>query len=102
MNDISADDDLRAQDILAGLRSDIDNLDAVLVYTLAQRFKATKAVGLLKAEHALPPSDLAREDRQIARLQRLCEDSGLDPEFAKKFLAFIIQEVIRHHEKMQN
>lgn len=101
MNDISADDALRAQDILAGLRSDIDNLDAVLVYTLAQRFKATKAVGVLKAEHALPPSDTAREDRQIARLQCLCEDSGLDPEFAKKFLAFIIQEVIRHHEQLQ-
>ena len=100
-DDISALDAARAQDILGSLRDDIDNLDAVLVYTLAQRFKATKAVGLLKAQHALPPSDPAREDRQIARLQSLCEDSGLDPEFAKKFLAFIIQEVIRHHEQMQ-
>lgn len=101
MSDISVDDAARAQTILAGLRSDIDNLDAVLVYTLAQRFKATKAVGVLKAEHNLPPSDPAREDRQIARLQSLCEDSGLDPEFAKKVLNFIIQEVIRHHEQLQ-
>ncbi|MFT7026963.1 MAG: chorismate mutase [Paracoccaceae bacterium] len=94
-------DAARAQEILSGLRDDIDNLDAVLVYTLAQRFKATKAVGVLKAEHALPPSDPAREDRQIARLHALCEDSGLDPAFAKKFLTFIIQEVIRHHEQLQ-
>jgi chorismate mutase len=97
----SVDDAARAQALLAGLRADIDNLDAVLVYTLAQRFKATQAVGVLKAEHALPPTDQAREDRQIARLHALCEDSGLDPEFAKKFLTFIIQEVIRHHERLQ-
>ncbi|MFT6228086.1 MAG: chorismate mutase, partial [Paracoccaceae bacterium] len=83
-DDVAAQDDAaRAQKILAGLRNDIDNLDAVLVYTLAQRFKATKAVGVLKARHSLAPSDPAREDQQIARLQSLCEDSGLDPEFAK-------------------
>lgn len=95
------DHEARAREILAELRDDIDNLDAVLVYTLAQRFKATQAVGKLKAAHDLPPSDPAREERQIARLHRLCEDSGLDPEFAKKFLNFIIQEVIRHHERLQ-
>lgn len=96
-----AADEIRAQQVLKDLRADIDNLDAVLVYTLAQRFKATQAVGVLKASHDLPPSDPAREERQIARLHRLCEDSGLDPVFAKKFLNFIIQEVIRHHERLQ-
>jgi chorismate mutase len=91
----------RAQEILAGLRGDIDNLDAILVYTLAQRFKATQAVGRLKAEHGLPPADPNREARQVERLRRLADDAELDPEFAEKFLAFIIQEVIRHHEKLQ-
>ncbi|TYO89630.1 chorismate mutase [Oceanicella actignis] len=94
-------DAARAQQLLAAYRADIDNLDAILVYTLAQRFKATKAVGRLKAEHDLPPADPAREERQIARLQKLAQDADLDPEFAKKFLNFIIQEVIRHHEQMQ-
>lgn len=92
----------RAQAILKGLRGDIDNLDAILVYTLAQRFKATQAVGRLKAEHSLPPADPAREARQVERLRRLAHDAELDPEFAEKFLAFIIQEVIRHHEKFQS
>jgi chorismate mutase len=96
-----ADQAARAQEILAGLRGDIDNLDAILVYTLAQRFKATQAVGRLKAQHGLPPADPRREARQVERLRRLAADAELDPEFAEKFLAFIIQEVIRHHEKLK-
>ncbi len=81
-------------------RESIDRLDAILVYTLAERFKHTQAVGRLKAEHDLPPSDPARESRQIERLEWLSKEADLDPEFARKFLNFIIQEVIRHHEQM--
>jgi chorismate mutase len=85
---------------LARLRRSIDNLDAILVHTLAERFKCTQAVGHLKAAHELPPADPAREAQQVARLRTLAHDAGLDPEFAEKFLAFIIQEVIRHHERI--
>ncbi|MEM1298022.1 MAG: chorismate mutase [Pseudomonadota bacterium] len=91
----------RAQQVLADLRQSIDNLDAVLVHTLAERFRCTTTVGKLKAEHALPPADPAREGRQIERLERMCAESGLDPEFAKKFMGFIIDEVIRHHRQFQ-
>ncbi|PWE32228.1 chorismate mutase [Maritimibacter sp. 55A14] len=91
----------RAARILAGHRDSIDRLDAILVYTLAERFKHTQAVGRLKAEHDLPPSDPAREEQQIARLQRMALEADLDPEFAAKFLNFIIGEVIQHHEKHQ-
>lgn len=91
----------RAQALLKGHRESIDRLDAILLYTLAERFKQTQAVGRLKAEHDLPPSDPAREARQIERLERLSEEADLDPEFAKSFLNFIISEVIRHHEKFK-
>ena len=91
----------RAAEVLKDHRESIDRLDAILVFTLAERFKHTQAVGRLKAEHGLPPSDPSRESRQIQRLERLAEDANLDPEFAKKFLTFIIGEVIRHHEKLQ-
>jgi len=80
-------------------RASIDRLDAILVYTLAERFRQTQAVGKLKAKHALPPSDPLRETQQIERLQKMASDADLDPEFARKFLSFIIDEVIRHHKK---
>ncbi len=91
----------RAQELLAEHRAAIDRLDAILVFTLAERFKRTQAVGRLKAEYGLPPADPAREAQQIARLERLAAEADLDPAFARKFLAFIIAEVIRHHERMQ-
>lgn len=92
----------RAAALLKDHRASIDRLDAILVFTLAERFKHTQGVGRLKAEHGLPPSDPSREARQIERLERLAEEANLDPEFAKKFLSFIISEVIRHHEQLQN
>ncbi|WP_146585416.1 chorismate mutase [Puniceibacterium confluentis] len=92
----------RAAQILKGHRESIDRLDAILVFTLAERFKHTQAVGVLKAQHDLPPSDPAREEKQIARLQDLATQADLDPDFATKFLNFIIQEVIHHHEQHQS
>ena len=91
----------RAAELLKEHRESIDRLDAILVYTLGERFKHTQAVGKLKAAHDLPPSDPAREAKQIARLEDLADRADLDPDFAKKFLNFIIDEVIRHHKKHQ-
>ena len=93
---------LKAQELLKEHRASIDRLDAILVYTLAERFAQTQAVGKLKAQHDLPPSDPAREANQIARLETLSAEADLDPEFAKKFLNFIIQEVIQHHKQHQS
>ena len=91
----------RAAEVLAGHRASIDRLDAILVYTLAERFAHTQAVGKLKAEHDLPASDKSREATQIARLEQLAKDADHDPEFAKKFLNFVIEEVIQHHKQHQ-
>ena len=83
---------------LQQLRDSIDNIDAALIHLLAERFKCTKAVGQLKAQRGLPPADPTREAQQIARLRALADSAKLDPDFAEKFLDFIIEEVIRHHE----
>ena len=89
-------------DRLTRFRERIDNIDAALVFMLAERFKITQAVGAYKAEHGLPPADPDREERQIERLRRLAAEAKLDPEFSEKFLRFIIDEVIRHHARLQD
>jgi chorismate mutase len=86
---------------LSGYRQSIDNIDAALVFLLAERFKVTQAVGRYKATSGLPPADPGREEAQIARLRGLAREANLDPEFSEKFLRFIIDEVIRHHERLQ-
>lgn len=87
--------------VLEGYRQSIDNIDAALVYMLAERFRITQAVGEYKASNTLPPADPDREQRQITRIRKLAEDARLDPEFTEKFLRFIIDEVIRHHERIR-
>ena len=89
-------EDVKAE--LLELRKSIDNIDAAMIHMLAERFRCTQRVGALKARGNLPPADPSREEFQIARLRRLAEDARLDPEFAEKYLAFVIREVIRHHE----
>jgi len=79
------------------LRSSIDNIDAALIHILAERFRCTQEVGLLKAEHDMPAADPAREARQIERLRSLAEAAQLDPEFAEKWFNFVVAEVIQHH-----
>ena len=73
-------------------------MDAAIICLLAERFKVTQRVGLLKRERGLAPADPEREVEQIARLRALAEQANLDPEFAEKWLAFVIAEVVRHHE----
>ena len=94
-------DQTLAQFQLGQLRASIDNLDSILIHTLAERFKLTQQVGKLKALHNMPPADKSREAQQIERLRRLAKESGLDPAFAEKFLNFIVAEVIRHHEQIR-
>ncbi|HWW64541.1 MAG TPA: chorismate mutase [Sphingomonadaceae bacterium] len=87
---------------LHSYRESIDNIDAALVFLLAERFKVTQAVGRYKATAGLPPADPGREARQIERLRTLARSANLDPDFSEKFLRFIIDEVIRHHESARN
>jgi chorismate mutase len=93
---------MAGNEVLAHYRESIDNIDAALVFILAERFKITQAVGAYKAEAGLPPADPEREKAQIARLRELARQANLDPAFAEKFLRFIIDEVIRHHEQVRH
>lgn len=85
---------------LKRMRGSIDNMDSMLIHLLAERFKVTQRVGLLKARAGLPPADPNREAEQISRLRSLATEADLDPELAEKFLTFIVREVVRHHAQI--
>ena len=89
------------KEVLESHRDTIDRLDAILVYTLAERFKHTQEIGKIKAKNKIEPSDPKRELKQIQRLERLSKEAGLDQIFAKKLLNFVISEVIKHHENLR-
>ena len=74
------DDTIRAEELLLDERRSIDNIDAALVHLLAERFRHTQCVGVLKATHGLPPADPSREQDQIRRLRSLADEAGLDPD----------------------
>ena len=91
-------DNMNDADTLSHFRNSIDNIDAALVFMLAERFKITQAVGEFKARSSLPPADPAREEKQIERLRQLARDAKLDPDFTEKFLRFMI----RHHQQIRD
>ena len=70
---------------LRELRDSIDNINAAIVHMLAERFRCTRAVGKLKAQHSLPSRDAGRAAEQNSRLRHLAAVSKLDLDFAEKF-----------------
>ena len=74
---------------LFAMRRSIDNFDAALVHILAERFQATKRVGVLKAKHNLPAGDPGREEAQMLA----CVPWRRNPAWTRnrgEFLNFII------------
>jgi chorismate mutase len=53
-----------------------------------------------KKQHRLTPVDSSREADQLARISELAERSGLDPDFARRMLQLIIDEVVENHKKL--
>ena len=91
----------KTDETLLEYRRSIDNIDAALIYLLAERFKITQKVGEHKKAKGLAPADPEREKEQVARLRKLAQEAQLEPAFAEKFLNFILKEVIRNHERLR-
>ncbi|TPW35693.1 chorismate mutase [Oecophyllibacter saccharovorans] len=84
---------------LTQLRASIDNIDAALIYMLAERFRCTDTVGRLKALHQLPPTDLERENQQLTRLHQIALQAGLPPALADRFFRCIVESVVTRHRQ---
>ncbi|MHC6226034.1 chorismate mutase [Pseudomonas sp. X10] len=85
---------------LSSFRQTIDNIDAALIHMLAERFRCTDQVGVLKAEHQLPAVDKDREQHQYERLTALAENANLDPAFVERLMEFVISEVVQRHRQI--
>lgn len=85
---------------LSTFRQTIDNIDAALIHMLAERFRCTDQVGVLKAKYQLPAVDKDRERRQYERLTRLAQEANLDPSFVEKLMEFVISEVVQRHRQI--
>ncbi|WP_129851841.1 chorismate mutase [Bifidobacterium pseudolongum] len=82
------------------LRQSIDNIDMAIVALLAERFKATTQVGVLKAEAGFAPADYTREEYQIERLQQIAQGAGLDPQIALMYKEFVVTEAKKRHKRI--
>lgn len=91
---------IETQQELQNLRVTLDDIDTALIFLLADRFRVTHTVGLLKAKHAMPPQDTQREAEQFEHIAMKAEKAGLNQEFAQRILRFIIDEVIKDHEAL--
>ncbi|WP_428859753.1 chorismate mutase [Bifidobacterium dentium] len=85
---------------IKSLRQSIDNVDTAIVSLLAERFKYTSQVGVLKARAGFAPADHKREDYQIERLHRIAVDAGLDPDIAEMYREFVVTEAKRRHKRI--
>jgi chorismate mutase len=62
---------------LAGLRTAIEEVDAKLIATLAERIALARAVGEVKARGGQPVIDPTREAAVVARAVALARSAGL-------------------------
>ncbi|MCI1984682.1 MAG: chorismate mutase [Bifidobacteriaceae bacterium] len=85
---------------IAQLRQSIDNIDNSIVSLLAERFKATAQVGVLKAEAGFAAADFKRENAQMTRLRRVATEAGLDTEIAEKYREFVVEEAKKRHRRI--
>ena len=86
---------------LLAIRQRIDDIDQDLVALLAERFKLTHEIGLLKANRELDPLDPHREAQKLEALTALSEAGKLDPDLVRDIFRRIMQQAVRNHERLR-
>lgn len=92
----------RAQDItLEALRTRVDELDATLIKTLAERFRTTDKIGLRKKELNLTSLQTGRWNEVLSRAVKVGAAEGLDGEFITRIFSLIHEESVASQDKLR-
>ena len=89
-----------ADEPLAELRSQIDEVDRELVELLARRLQLVSQVGEVKGRHGLPIYAPEREATMIAAKRALAEEQGVPPGLVEDVLRRCMREAYTHEKNM--
>lgn len=95
------EDDNPSIEPLADWRKSIDNLDSALIAILAERFRLTEKIGMMKAKGGLKPEDPERERRQLEQFRERAASYNLNAEVAVDIMTRIIHHVKHRHDELQ-
>lgn len=79
---------------LAGLRSQIDSLDTMLIETLAKRMQVSKEIGEYKRQNNMPIVQTGRYNDVIQNRLELAEQLGLSEQLVKQIYQLIHEESV--------
>ncbi|MGH2667098.1 chorismate mutase [Flavobacterium sp.] len=85
---------------LAGLRTQIDEIDSKLIESLGKRMKIADKIGILKKERNVAVLQNKRWNEILGKMVLEGEEKGLSEEFILKMFKAIHQESIAHQEKI--
>jgi chorismate mutase len=85
---------------LDALRTRIDTIDEQIIRLLADRFRVTEEVGLLKKRYQLQAVDPHREAAQAENFRAMAEAHQLDPDLVQHIFSCVIQEVVSRHRAL--
>jgi chorismate mutase len=82
-------------DKIKKLRKKVDTVDGKLVYLLAERFKITKEIMLLKKKNGISVKDKTREDYIFKEATNLAKKLKID----MGFIADIFKKILKESKK---
>jgi chorismate mutase len=78
-------------ELLQGIRSQIEGIDRELVALIARRIDLARRVGEAKREEGLPTLDPSREAEVVSRAGQLARDAGLDEESIRAIFWHLVE-----------
>jgi len=87
---------------LTVIRNELDVIDSQIIALLGKRFELTESVGVYKAEHALPATDIKREQDQHLNYRKLAELQGISQTLVTNIFNAIISGVKKRHKRLIN